>query len=166
MMYNKQTMERRVSVRAIILDNEGKLFAMKHRNHDGGESEYWATPGGGLDVGESLQNGIHRELIEETGIEPVVGKLLFVQQFLFPRHNGEVRESMEFFFHIQNHEAYQGTINLGQTSHGNHEIARYAFIDLEREYLLPEFLKKVDIRDYINNNRPVQTYSELDKLGR
>lgn len=159
-------MERRICVRAVILDEEEKIFAVKHRSHDGGESPYWATPGGGLDVGESAIDGVSRELIEETGIKPVVGKLLFIQQFLFPRHDGVVRESMELFFHIENSADYKSTIQPEATTHGDAEIAKYEFIDPKKEYLLPEFLKSVDLKDCVQKNQPVQIFSDLDKIGK
>ena len=43
--------KRRVNVRGIIW-RDGKLLAVKHKNNDGSEADYWAVPGGGLDPHE------------------------------------------------------------------------------------------------------------------
>jgi 8-oxo-dGTP diphosphatase len=39
----------------------------------------WTLPGGGLDFGEEPEAGLQRELLEETGLEGVVGGLIGVR---------------------------------------------------------------------------------------
>lgn len=39
----------------------------------------WTLPGGGLDFGEEPEAGLVRELLEETGLEGVVGPLIGVR---------------------------------------------------------------------------------------
>jgi 8-oxo-dGTP diphosphatase len=145
---------RRVNVRGIIF-KDGKILAQTFLNNGSDESDYWGTPGGGLDPQESLNDGLHREMIEETGIAPKIGKLLFIQQF----HDG-VKEQLEFFFHIENPEDYH-TIDLTATTHGVREIAQVEFIDPSAENLLPAFLKTTDIQDYIDSDYPVLITNEL-----
>lgn len=158
-------MERRVNVRAVIVDKDGKLFAVKHRDDNGQEMEYWATPGGGLDPAESLVDGLVRELVEETGIKPVVGKLLFIQQYVGIRRDGEKREGIELFFHVTNTEDYQIDIDLARASHG-HEISRVAFIDPKTNDVLPMFMQSIDILDYVNNDKPVYFIDNLNEIVR
>lgn len=135
-------MARRIAVRGIIYKN-GRLFALKHKD-SGGEVNYWATPGGGLDDGESLQDGLRRELVEETGITPQIGKLLYIQQYA----EGE-REFLEFFYSVTNVDDYDTEVDLASTSHGHAEIARCGFIDPKSELILPEFLQETDIAEDI-----------------
>lgn len=52
--------KRRVGVRAIIY-KDGKILAVKHKTKDG-EASFWAIPGGGLEPGESIENGLRREV--------------------------------------------------------------------------------------------------------
>ncbi len=144
--------ERRVNVRGIAF-NDNKILAQKFRTYENGETDYWGTPGGGLDPHESLHDGLRREMIEETGIAPKIGKLLFMQQFLFNRDDG-VKEQMEFFFHIENPEDYT-SVDLASTTHGTQELTRCEFIDPTKENLLPEFLQSIDINSYIQDDRPV-----------
>lgn len=125
-------MKRRIAVRAIIID-DGRLFCVRQL-HDGVPSDFWCTPGGGVDFAEPLESALHREMVEETGVVPVIGSLLYVQQFM---HEGT--EHIEFFFHVTITNDYK-SIDLAATSHGQHEIAEYAFISKENN-ILPAFLQ-------------------------
>ena len=145
---------RRVNVRGIIF-NDGQLLVTKFRQEDDSESIHWGTFGGGLNIGESLAEGLHREMIEETGIAPKIGKLLFIQQF-----EDEEKEYLEFFFHIKNVEDYS-EVNLETTSHGILELTRSEFLYPKDSIVKPDFLQTIDIADYIENDRPVFIYNEL-----
>lgn len=152
-------MERRIGVRGIAY-KDGKLLSVLHKDHDGNPVDWWAIPGGGLDPGESIEQCVAREMIEETGIEPKIGRLLFVQQFPFTRHTGEVREQMEFFFHLENPEAYEA-IDLTTTTHGAQELAEISWIDPKSSNVLPEFLQTIDLELYTTTNQPVYIWNEL-----
>lgn len=159
-------MERRINVRGIVADEKGHIFAVKHRDRDtDGESDFWAIPGGGLDVGESLDEGLVREFEEELGIKPVIGRLLFMQQFIFTHRNGSQSEKMEFFFHVTNTADFQHDIDLSATSHGD-ELARLAFIDPAVSNLLPDFLQNVDVRNHIDTNQRVLVVNNLKEASR
>jgi len=146
--------QRRVNVRGIIFRN-GEILVTKFRQDDDSESAHWGTFGGGLDIGESLHQGLHREMIEETGIAPQIGKLLFTQQFA-----DEEKEYLEFFFHITNTDDY-AAIDLSSTSHGLLELVRAEFVDPTKHNVLPAFLQTIDIKDYIENERAPFIYNEL-----
>lgn len=159
-------MERRINTRGIVVNDEGHIFAVKHRDRDtDGESKFWAIPGGGLDTGESLEAGLVREFEEELGIKPRLGRLLFIQQFIFTHRDGRQSEKMELFFHILNIEDFQYDIDLSTTSHG-HELARVAFIDPTASDILPDFLQTVDLIKHINTNQPVLTINNLQEPSR
>ncbi len=55
----------RVSVKGIFV-KEGKILLLKESQKLGGE---WELPGGGLDFGEDIKNGLKREIEEETGMQ-------------------------------------------------------------------------------------------------
>jgi ADP-ribose pyrophosphatase YjhB (NUDIX family) len=148
--------KRRIGVRAIIF-KDGKLLASTFHTETG-ESSYWAVPGGGLDPREGLADGLKREIIEETGITPVVGKLLFVQQFKSDR--ADRHEELEFFFHVSNPEEFED-ISLIETTHGAKELVRCEFIDPAKTAVLPAFLRTIDIARYIEQELPVYFYTEL-----
>ena len=143
--------KRRVNVRGIIW-RDGKLLAVKHKNSDGSEVDYWAIPGGGLDPHESLHDGVARELMEETAITAQVGKLLFMQQFNSKRRDHT--EELEFFFQIDNPEDFVD-IDLSLTTHGDEEIARIEFVNPKEVLIYPRFLSDVDIAAYTRQHQPV-----------
>lgn len=146
-------MDRRITTRGIIYKN-GKIFAQKLKRGEG-TTDYWCTPGGGLDPSESLHDGLVREMIEETGIAPEIGKLLYVQQYR--EENG--REYLEFFYHVTNVDDYE-TIDLANTTHGEIEVAEYDFIDPTTENILPKFLQTADIAKDIEAGQ-MQEFSYL-----
>lgn len=140
-------MIRRISVRAVVL-HEGKLLCARLKPYRSAlkvsKDEWWCLPGGGLDEGESLIDGVKREMIEETGIEPEVGELMYVQQFFF-----DDKDYLEFFFHVTNSADYLD-IDLSKTSHGETEIADIGFIDPKTKKVLPELLATEDLSAQIN----------------
>lgn len=146
---------RRIATRGIIF-KDGKLLCQKLNAYRRESRDFWCTPGGGLDDGEALRDGLYREIIEETGIAPKIGRLLFVQQFT---EDGE-KEQMEFFFHIENTEDYE-TIDLTATTHGVEEIEQVEFVDPRKNIVLPEFLQKIDIQMYVDTIQPVFFYDDI-----
>ncbi|PRX49696.1 ADP-ribose pyrophosphatase YjhB (NUDIX family) [Nonomuraea fuscirosea] len=57
-----------VSVAGIVVDDTGR--ALLTRRADNGE---WQAPGGVLEIGETIPDGVRREVLEETGliVEPL-----------------------------------------------------------------------------------------------
>lgn len=149
--------KRRINVRAIVW-NDGKLLAVKHKTKSGEEAKYWALPGGGLDPFEPLAEGLRREMVEETGIAPKIGRLLFGQQLLSGRAGRD--EELEFFFHVTNPDAYE-SIDLTASSHGAVELDRCEFINPRAETILPDFLQTIDIAAHIHEVRPVTIVDNL-----
>lgn len=147
--------KRRITVRGIIF-KDGLLLAQQlTADHHGVQRDFWCTPGGGLDEGEALLDGLKREMIEETGVTPEIGRLLFIQQFF----DGEY-EQVEFFFNIENSNDYKN-IDLSQTSHGIAEVKKVGFINLKESWILPKFLQDIDIQNYINENKDVLVVNNL-----
>jgi ADP-ribose pyrophosphatase YjhB (NUDIX family) len=153
--------DRRVNVRGIIYKDDKILAQKLLPGIDGAARNYWCTPGGGLEENESLIEGLTREMVEETGIVPKIGKLLFIQQFQDNSGHRE-KEQLEFFFNIENVDDYK-VIDLSKTSHGLIEIQTTDLINPKTSYILPKFLQTIDIHDYVVNNRPVFIFNELPK---
>jgi len=101
-----------IRVRGIILF-EDKLLVVKHPN----DTSFGALPGGHLEWGEDIRECLVREIIEELGIKPEIGRLLYVNNFI----DGDSIQSVEFFFEITNANMYMDIGNNSRTH--AHEIA-------------------------------------------
>lgn len=119
------------------------------------DNHWWCLPGGGLDEGEALLPGLEREMIEETGVKPQIGRLLYVQQFADDR-----AEYLEFFFHVTNSQDYLN-IDLANTTHGADEIAEIAFVDPATCKVLPEFLSTEPLENTAASANPIKIISRL-----
>ncbi len=97
-----------VRCRGIIL-YDNKLLAVKH--YVG--ANFYALPGGHLEWGERVMDCFKREIIEELGIEPRVGRLLYVNNLTI--ENGEGKQSIEFFFEVLNSADFLDISKLGGT---------------------------------------------------
>lgn len=64
-----------VSVAGIVVNSSGQILTVKRR--DNGE---WQPPGGVLELDETIEEGLRREIREETGIETSVGHLTGIYQ--------------------------------------------------------------------------------------
>ncbi|GAG32268.1 unnamed protein product [marine sediment metagenome] len=59
-----------VAVGAVIEDGEGRILLVKHVEGRGGFWQgKWICPGGKLELGETIEEGIVREVREETNLE-------------------------------------------------------------------------------------------------
>jgi mutator protein MutT len=70
-----------VGVGGVIIDNGRALLIRRGSEPLRGE---WSIPGGTLELGESLEEGVRRELREETGLEVRVLELIEVFDRIFP----------------------------------------------------------------------------------
>jgi len=57
-----------VAVKAIILNDEGKILAIRRSATDPSRPLTWDVPGGEVEEGEDLEESILREIKEEVGI--------------------------------------------------------------------------------------------------
>ena len=59
-----------VAVGAVIVDDRGRILIVKHKKERGGYWQgKWICPGGALEFGEEIKEGIKREVKEETNLE-------------------------------------------------------------------------------------------------
>ena len=60
----------RVSVKAYITDEQGRVFVVKENDNEG--RSFWGLPGGGLDHGELPHDCLKREIQEELRVSDVI----------------------------------------------------------------------------------------------
>ena len=97
-------MRERPSSRLLVIDALERilLFRFEHKQGSLAGQRFWATPGGGLDPGESYARAACRELLEETGLMvddpgPEVGQRIVT----FQMPDGEMVRADERFFLVR-----------------------------------------------------------------
>jgi 8-oxo-dGTP diphosphatase len=94
----------KVRVRACgILAGPENILMVNHRSL--AKKDFWAPPGGGIEFGETTEECLKREFLEETGLHVRVGGLLFVCEFIRRPLHG-----IELFFLV---EAVGGELKTG-----------------------------------------------------
>ncbi len=71
-------MKYRISARGILQYNHQILFA----RYEMSGKQFYALPGGQQIMGETLEECVKREFLEETGLEVKVGNLVLVNEFI------------------------------------------------------------------------------------
>lgn len=77
-----------VGVGAVIV-RDGKALIVK-RGHEPRKGE-WSLPGGMLDLGESLEHAVRREVKEETGLDIEVGPIVETFDRVHREADGRIR---------------------------------------------------------------------------
>lgn len=68
----------RVNVNAAIV-RDGKILLVEFKDESG---VHFNLPGGGVDTGESIEEGLQRECREEASVEVSVGRMLLVWEYV------------------------------------------------------------------------------------
>lgn len=84
------------SASAIVTDEQGRILLVKRR-----DNTLWALPGGGHDIGETIEQTAIREVKEETGLDVEITGITGV--YTNPAHvvaftDGEVRQQFSLCF--------------------------------------------------------------------
>jgi 8-oxo-dGTP diphosphatase len=78
-----------------ICVQKGKILLINHSGMNE-SSEFWSPPGGGLQFGETIDECLKREFLEETNTIISIGKFLTVREFIkSPLH------AIELFYEVK-----------------------------------------------------------------
>jgi len=84
-------MDSQVAVKAVIQNKTGQFLIVSEKGR-------WQAVGGRLEKGEKLEEGLRREVEEETGITKLnVGKVIHVDEW-FSKPEGELKHIVALFF--------------------------------------------------------------------
>jgi len=137
-------MRERPTVRVLLIGPDGRILLMRfHEPRMNGGRPFWATVGGGLDPGESVQAGALRETLEETGLSDIaLGPVVWKDDVVIA-YDGE-----PFFFretyivaHTRSTElAFDGWSELERSAIKDARWWTVAEIAAEKEDVYPEIL--------------------------
>lgn len=91
----------RVAANALVVANEMALLV---EFSGGTERQHYNFPGGGVGLGETLEQAVQREVMEETCLRVTVERLLLVVESIGPRNTNTIRgerlpwNEVRFFF--------------------------------------------------------------------
>lgn len=71
-----------VAVKALVVDDAGRILLIRRADNAGTDPGRWDLPGGKIDYGESLTDALVREAREETGLTVNVGQPIHTGHFI------------------------------------------------------------------------------------
>src|SRR5438105_15366374 len=87
----------REAVRAIVVTKAEDVLLLRICAPHNGEC-FWITPGGGLEVGETVEEALNRELREELGLaEFQIGSLVWRRQHTFNWGDKRTRQRERYY---------------------------------------------------------------------
>src|SRR6266568_5482256 len=96
---DRGTVVERVGARVLVVDADQRVLLLHGRDPaDPRAGTWWFTPGGGVDPGETVEQGARRELSEETGLAVVdLGRPVWVRTAEFGFLGRRYRQAETFF---------------------------------------------------------------------
>jgi len=98
-----------IGVGAVVVDGSRVLLVRRANEPHKGE---WSVPGGMLELGEKLRDGVRREVLEETGLVVEPGEVLDVFDSIFTDGQGRMQYHyvlIDFLCRHMSGEAKAGT---------------------------------------------------------
>lgn len=130
----------RIRASALIIEN-GKILTIKHKKNN---KEYYLLPGGGTNFGETLENAIKREMMEELNVKIKVGDMLFISESINPNYERHIISI------IMKCKLITKNFKIGQDK----RVSGYEFLskdELKRVTFYPDF--RNSILEYMNIGR-------------
>ena len=132
-------MAEKLSIRpAAIMIKDNKLLVVKTRRH--GE-EYYLLPGGGIEHGETIEEALKREVLEETGFIVEILKPVYINEYL--HEDNRDRRVVNIFFLTK-------ILGIDNPAKIDDEIIEVTWVDLERLEQIDLYPKK--LREYIKED--------------
>jgi len=112
--------KKRIRAAAIIFIDNKLITVYREKVVDGNLKKYYVIPGGGVEAGESIEDAVKREILEEVGIEiSLTDKYFYLE-----------KEEAEEYFYIANYVS--GIIGSGTgPEFTNRDIERYGSYEIK-----------------------------------
>lgn len=131
-----------------IVINNGKVLLVKSKYQN---EEFYLFPGGGLEFGETIEEGAIRETLEETGLKVNIKNLFHINEYIY--RSDWNKRSVSFFFIAESIEGNK----LNPQTNDQGKITEVVWIPLED-------LEKIDVKPkriakMISENKDLSTPS-------
>jgi ADP-ribose pyrophosphatase YjhB (NUDIX family) len=124
--------------RAVIVDDEKMLLVENSKNN------FYCPAGGKMEFGEEPRQTLEREIIEELGVKPEIGRLLYINTY----NDGEAQE-VGFMYEVLNTADYKDIEKLKGTH--SFELSKIVWLDRSSD---AKIFPKSMWQDFKNNNLP------------
>ena len=145
-----------MAARAVVLDPEDRILLVRFRQPDVGDT-WWATPGGALDPGETHEDALRRELLEEAGIAAEIGPCIWTREHVF--HWGERYLRQVERYYVVRVESRVVAPQLDLAAENVHELRWWTLAELSasQEDFAPRRLAELT-RDLLAEGPPLEPF--------
>jgi 8-oxo-dGTP pyrophosphatase MutT (NUDIX family) len=142
----------RIAARAIVFDPDDRILLV-HFREPHTLAGWWATPGGALDPGETHEEGLRRELLEEAGIEAPIGQCVWTRVHAFDWGPHFIRQIERYYVVRVESDKVEPQLDLAAEDVA--EIRWWTLTELEAsdEKFAPRRLPRL-IRELLENGPP------------
>ncbi len=144
----------RPAVRALVLDRRDRILLVQFRDSAG--QTWWATPGGGADEGETLEQTIRRELAEEAGLaEFELGPEIWTRDHTYAWYGRIYRQRERI--HLVRVDDHEPAPTIDLAAEHVHEVRWWTLAELEatEQELVPRSLPQ-RLRELLEHGPPVE----------
>jgi TDG/mug DNA glycosylase family protein len=149
-------MPQRTGVRAVVLDPADRILLVRFADAMG---TWWATPGGGVDPGETDVEALTRELGEEVGLHDAeLGPLLWTREHwhVNPRRFGGQRERW-YLVRTESFDIAPTFTEAELAAEGLHEARWFTLDEVDTLLTGPRRLAEL-VRDVLEHGPPDETF--------
>ncbi|AMO85810.1 NUDIX domain protein [Solibacillus isronensis B3W22] len=152
----------RIRCTALIIENNSVLLVEYDDN-----GIHYNLPGGGLEPGETIREGVAREVFEETTADVEVGPIALIYEFPPHKQSGDYDENAKHGLHV----IFECTLKNGsipklpEYPDPNQTAVKWIPIEeLDSILLLPNIIQQ--IKNYFDNRRNIELIEDyqLEKL--
>ncbi|MFS0777722.1 NUDIX domain-containing protein [Neobacillus sp. 3P2-tot-E-2] len=153
----------RIRCTGLIVENNSVLLV----EYDDNNGIHYNLPGGGLEPGETILEGVAREVLEETTAQVDVGPLALIYEFTPHKQSGDYNVNEKHGLHL----IFECTIKnnsiprLPQNPDPHQSAVKWVTLEeLDSILLIPNINKQ--IKDYFQNQRNIELIEDyrLDRL--
>jgi len=123
-----------------IFNEKGQVLLQRRQ-----DKNKWGFPGGAIELGESAENVVKREIKEETGLDVIVSKLIGIYTDYYDEYpNGDKAQCITIFLELKKVS--------GELSYSDEETLELRYFSLNE---VPDLVNKQHeefLKDIIDNN--------------